>query len=300
VIKDILVFVIYKFFSYFFIFMPKFILKYILKFLSYFIYIINIKHRKIAFLNLDLAFKDTKSKEEKRNIIKYTYKNLFLNIYEFINNQYISNNKILSKVNVINENYVLDAIKQNRKIILVASHFGCWEQFAYLSIKYGKLAIVSRRMNNQYINKDYIKTRTKKNIIMIEKKEAAKGMIRALRDDYNLLVAIDQNSPKGIDVDFFGLKTKTISSTSKLALKFDALLIPIFCKVNDFEDYTITFKQPIDTNKIEDQEFKNDPILYLTQKQTHIIEGEIRKYPSQWFWQHKRWKYYYNQLYRKL
>lgn len=294
---DYLVFIIYKSLNLLFRLCPKFILKFILNLLAGFVFLINKKHKKIAKLNLDLAFKDEKNDKEKNEIIKASYKSLIYNMYEFIDNQYASKEEIFSKAEMIGQKYVEDAIKDNRKIIFIASHFGAWElAVPYTALKYGTVAIVNRRMNNKFINKEYVKARDKNNIIMIEKREAAKGMIKALRNGYHVAVAVDQNTPAGIEISFFGNKTKATDSTSRLAVKFDALLIPVFGRINKLGEYVVEFKEPIDHQLLE----YDNKIHKLTQMQADVIENEIRLYPKQWFWQHKRWKFYYSDSYDKL
>lgn len=86
-------------------------------------------------------------------------------------------------------------------------------------------------------------------------------------------------------------------STSRLALKFDAVIIPIFPLCNGFRNYTIKVCEPID---VTDVEFKTkDKIQELTQMQTDIISQQIFEKPDDWFWQHKRFKKYHSAIYAK-
>ena len=121
-------------------------------------------------------------------------------------------------------------------------------------------------------------------------------MIKALRNGYHVAVAVDQNTPAGIEISFFGNKTKATDSTSRLAVKFDALLIPVFGRINKLGEYVVEFKEPIDHQLLE----YDNKIHKLTQMQADVIENEIRLYPKQWVWQHKRWKFYYSDSYDKL
>lgn len=280
-----------------FIFTPRIFIKYFLKFLAYTITKLNLKHSKIARANLNLAFDDNLNDNEKNNIIEKSYLTLLYNMYEFVDNQYASKEKILSKANIIGEEHVLKAQKDNRQIIFIGYHYGAWEvSVPFIGLKYGKVGIVNRKMNNKYINDEYVKARDKNNIIMIDKKVAAKGMLKAIKNGYNLAVIIDQNTPSGIDIDFFSHKTKATDSTSRLAFKFDALLIPVFCTINELGSYTIEFLEPL-----ESKDYKGDnQINDLTQAQANILEDRVTKLPEQWFWQHKRWKFFYPDMYKNL
>ncbi len=158
----------------------------------------------------------------------------------------------------------------------------------YVALKYGKLAVVNRKMDNPYINDMYEKARDRNNITMLEKKSAAKGMLKAFKDKKAVALVIDQHMKNGIEIDFFNKKVMATDATSRLALKLDAVIIPIFCVMNNFRDYTLKVGEEIDCKKIN---FKTDDhIKELTQIQSNIIEKQILEYPHLWFWQHKRWK----------
>jgi KDO2-lipid IV(A) lauroyltransferase len=137
------------------------------------------------------------------------------------------------------------------------------------------------------------KIRNKNNCEMLYKKESAKGLIKALKNDKILGLAIDQNITlkAGMEVRFFDHRATQADSPARLAKKFDAIIIPVFSILNDFCDYTIKFGEPIDING------SNLSIEEATQMQADVIEAQIRDYPDIWFWQHKRWKEFYREKY---
>ncbi|PHO11671.1 lipid A biosynthesis acyltransferase [Malaciobacter marinus] len=295
-IKDCYRYVLYNIFKFIVLITPKFITKYILIFIAHLANRFNKEHLHIANVNLDLVYGDSITKEKKEEIILTSYKSLLFNLYEFVENQHISKEKLISKANIINEDVILNAIKKNRKIIYITAHYGGWEiALPYVALKYGKLAVVNRKMDNPYINDMYEKARDRNNITMLEKKSAAKGMLKAFKDKKAVALVIDQHMKNGIEIDFFNKKVMATDATSRLALKLDAVIIPIFCVMNNFRDYTLKVGEEIDCKKIN---FKTDDhIKELTQIQSNIIEKQILEYPHLWFWQHKRWKKYYKNLY---
>ncbi|WP_404318212.1 lipid A biosynthesis lauroyl acyltransferase [Malaciobacter canalis] len=297
-IKDYYRFLLYKIFRFIFAVMPYFILKPLLIFATKLVNKFNKRYNKIVQANLDLVFGDTISQERKEEIRFNSYKSLFFNMYEFVENQSISKEKLFKKANFENEHYIIEAIENNRKIIFITAHYGGWEiALPYVALKFGTLAVVNRKMDNPLINKLYIEARDRNNIIMLEKKTAAKGMLKALKNNHHVAVVIDQHIKDGIEIDFFNKKVLATDSTSRLALKFDALIIPIFSQMNDFRDYTLKVYEPLDVRNIE---FKtDDKVKELTIMQSKIIEEQIRNKPDFWFWQHKRWKQFYKEIYKK-
>ena len=297
-VKEYFVYYIYIFFKFIFTVLPKGLVKYILIFSAKIAFKFNKKHKHIAKVNLDLAYENTILDEEKNIIIYESYKSLLFNMYEFIENQSISKEKLLSKAKIENEEIILNAIKADRKIIFVTAHYGGWElAIPYIALKYGTLAVVNRKMDNPLLNELYIEARDRNNIVMLEKKVAAKGMIKAFKQKQNVAVAIDQHMRKGVEIEFFDKKVTVTDATARLAIKFEALIIPVFAEMNDFRDYTIKVYEAIDPLKVE---FKSeDKIKELTQLQSNIIEKQIKEFPSLWFWQHKKWKNFYKDLYKR-
>ncbi len=292
--KDYLVYLLYVFVKFIFRIIPNTLMKQILRILAKIIYKLNKKHKKIARVNLDIAFGNNIKNEKKNEIIYKSYESLLFNMYEFIENQYINKVDLLNKAVIQNEEIITNAIKQKRKIIFVTAHYGGWELvIPYAALKYGNMAVVNRKMNNKYINEAYIKARNRNNIIMLDKKSAAKGMVKALKSGNNVAVAIDQHAAIGINVEFFGKKVSATDATSRLAVKFDALIIPMFAVTKDFRKYTIKVCEPIESKDIKAE----DKILALTQIQANVIEKQIKEQPELWFWQHKRWKEFHKSMY---
>ena len=239
-IKDYFRLFLYKTFIFLFFITPRFLMKKFLEILAFLAYKFNKKHKSIAKANLDLVYKNTISEERKEEIIYNSYKSLVFNMHEFIENQKLTKDEILGKANIINGEIIEKALKENRKIIYISAHYGGWElTVPYIALKFGKVAIVNRKMDNPHIQKLYEEARTKNNVTMLEKQSAAKGMIKAFKDEKAVAVVIDQHIGSGIDIDFLGQKVKATDSTSRLALKFDAIIIPIFTYCNGFRDFGI-------------------------------------------------------------
>ena len=297
-IKDYFRLFLYNTFILFFLTTPKAIMKRMLLFLAFVASKLNKKHLRIARANLNLVYKDSISKARKDEIIYNSYKSLVFNMYEFIENQNISKEKLFEKANILNKEIIEKAFKENRKIIYMTAHYGGWEiTLPYIALMFGEIATVNRKMNNPHIQKKYEKARSKNSITMIEKEGAARGMIKAFKENKSIAVVIDQHINSGLDIEFLGQKDKATDSTSIMALKFDAVIIPIFTVCNDFRNWTIEVQEAIDVRTFD---FKtDDKIKELTQYQNDVVSKQIFKKPDFWLWQHKRFKEYHNDIYKK-
>jgi len=202
------------------------------------------------------------------------------------------------KAIIENEEVILKLIEEKKKIIIVTGHYGCWEfLIPFVAAKYKPMTVTIRPMNNKYINNIYEKARDRYNLSICEKKGAAKCIIKALKNDRMVAMTIDQNLDRrnsAVDVSFFEHKATQVDSPVRLATKLNAVILPVFIIRDDFEKYEIIFKEPIEVK----QNMNEAEIQSMSQNLSDILEEQIRSKPDDWFWQHRRWKMYYPEIYK--
>jgi len=265
--------------------------------LSSFIYLIDKKHRKIAKVNLDLAYEESLSKEEKEKIIKECYFNLTYSLVDFVKNQGISKEALLQKVTFENESILSDALHSGKKVILMTGHYGNWELIPLsIAAKFGSITGIGRKLDSAIMNAVLKQNREQFGIEMLDKKGAMKPMINVLKNGKILGLLVDQNTTEneGLLVDFFGKPVRHTPSAAILGRRFDALIIPVFITTEDHLHYKVTFYDAIITKKTQNKE---RDILESVQKQAKVTEEVIRKKPQEWFWLHKRWKNQFEDFY---
>ncbi len=291
---DYLLFLLYKSFKFIVLLFPKSVVKIFLDGMTNLLYCVNREHKRYAKANLDFVYGDTISEKRKWEIVKGSYQNLVYNLYEFIENQTLDLEGFEAKITVENEHFMTDALKNNRKIILITAHYGNWEYGnTFIPLKYRPTTMVGRPMNNKYLNDELDATRTKNNTQMLTKKDASRGLVKALKEDRIIGMVIDQHSGSGIEVEFLGHKVKQADSASRLAVKFDAIILPLFFTMDSFGKYTAKFYEPIEAKDFEGE----NQILNLTQAEADVMSEHILSKPEQWFWQHKRFKEYNKIIY---
>lgn len=277
---------------------PKRLTKHILYFISLMIYYLGKKHYRISKINLDLAFGNSKTDLEKNKIIKHSLLNMVYNIYEFVILQNQSFNEMEKKVELINEEYIIKLLEENKRIIIVTGHYGCWEfTLPFFALKYNPLTIISRKLNNKYLNNIFLKARDKQNLQMCEKSGAMMCVVKAMKQNRVVAFTIDQsiNQKQSVKVKFFGHDASQVDSPIRLASKFDAVILPLFTITDGFENHKIIFKKPITVKS----NMSEKEIQMMSQSISNILEAQVKQKPSGWFWQHRRWKLYYSKMYKK-
>ena len=268
------------------------------KFLAFAFMKLKKKRFHIVMTNLDLAFGETKTKEEKLEIAKKCYYNFakYLGI-NFILNQNTTKQKILKQVVFKNEHFLLDAIRSGRPIIVTTAHFGQWEIFGLaVAAHFGPSSVLGRKLDSSVMDKILRANRAQFDVELIDKDGGAKDILKALKARRIVGILVDQNTaPKdGIKVKFFGKDVLHTPAASVLAQKTNALIINAFIYQKDENLSEICFEQPIDITTFD----KEDAVQKATQMQCSACEEMVRARPEEYFWFHQRFKRFYENEYK--
>ncbi|WP_149720527.1 lipid A biosynthesis lauroyl acyltransferase [Campylobacter concisus] len=268
------------------------------KFLAFAFMKLKKKRFHVVMTNLNLAFGETKSKEEKLEIAKKCYYNFakYLGI-NFILNQNTTKQKILEQVVFKNEHFLLDAIRSGRPIIVTTAHFGQWEIFGLaVASHFGPSSVLGRKLDSSVMDKILRANRAQFDVELIDKDGGAKDILKALKARRIVGILVDQNTaPKdGIKVQFFGKDVLHTPAASVLAQKTNALIINAFIYQKGENLNEICFEEPIDISMFD----KEDAVQKVTQMQCSACEEMVRARPEEYFWFHQRFKRFYENEYK--
>ena len=278
--------------------LPSSLQKMLAKFLAFAFMKLKKKRFHVVMTNLNLAFGETKSKEEKLEIAKKCYYNFakYLGI-NFILNQNTTKQKILEQVVFKNEHFLLDAMKSGRPIIVTTAHFGQWEIFPLaVAAHFGPSSVLGRKLDSSVMDKILRANRSQFDVELIDKDGGAKDILKALKARRIVGILVDQNTaPKdGIKVQFFGKDVLHTPAASVLAQKTNALIINAFIYQKGENLNEICFEQPIDISTFD----KEDAVQKATQMQCSACEEMVRARPEEYFWFHQRFKRFYENEYK--
>ena len=177
------------------------------------------------------------------------------------------------------------AAARKRGVLIATGHLGNWELSAFTHAwMTGPINIVVRPLDNPKIDALVSRRRAMSGNSIISKREAARGILRALERGEAVGILVDQNtSPEeGVFIDFFGSKACAGTAFVKLAHRTGAAVVPGFALWEEREGrYVLRFYPEI--------EMTGD-VFADTQRIHSFLESVIREYPDQWLWIHRRWK----------
>ncbi len=182
------------------------------------------------------------------------------------------------------ENFT-NAQAEGRGVLVATAHLGNWELSAFThAIMTAPMHIVVRTLDNPRLDAFVEYRRALTGNPIITKKDAARGIFRALKAGDGVGILIDQNSSleEGVFIDFFGRKACANAAFVKFAHKTGAPVVPGFALWSE-EDrrYVLRFLPEVPMT---------GDVQADTQRVHSAIEAVIREHPDQWLWIHRRWK----------
>ena len=177
-----------------------------------------------------------------------------------------------------------------RGLIVVAGHLGNWELGgSYIASRGVRMEAVARRMQNPLFDEFLTETRRRVGVNVMHDSDAVRRVPRLVRDGGVAGFLFDQGAAglASTWVPFFGRYAKTPRGPAVFALRLDAPIV-FTCAVREPNGrYSMKFEEIV-VERTGDRERDVDAIVGAY---TNALERWVRRYPEQYFWQHRRWKH---------
>lgn len=170
-----------------------------------------------------------------------------------------------------------------RPAILVTAHFGNYDAARALLVTRGfPLAGIYRPFPDPRLNRRYVAAIGQVGQPLFPTtREGVVGMVRHLRGGGMIGILIDLDRPGGVLLDFLGQPTRTVLSMAEMALKHDALLVPVYgIRQPDGLQFRVVIDTPVSPGTPE----------AMTQALNDSLSAMVRAHPEQWLWWHNRRK----------
>lgn len=177
------------------------------------------------------------------------------------------------------------AKEKGKGVLFATLHLGAWELSAFAhALMAEPMHVVVRPLDNPLLDAFVEARRASSGNTILGKKEAARGIFQALKDNRAVGILVDQNVglDDGLFVNFFGRKACVSPTFAKLAARTGATVIPGYAIWSPEErKFILRFDEPVAIT---------GNTLIDTQRVQAALERAIRAYPDQWLWIHRRWK----------
>ena len=279
--------------------MPKSLRRAFFRFIATCGYLFAKGTNRIIATNLDFVFNNSLSRDEIKEIQKYSYFNMVLWVQSLIENLDVSDEELKKTVEIENEEILLNLKKENKPIILISAHYGNMEMLScYMNKFVMPIHQVARESNFKEIDEFIVKAREASGSKIVFRDGALKKLVKAIMKKEAISLIIDQNinARDGEEVDFLGKKAYQSASSASLARKFDAVIVPLAIFNKDEYKYKIKIYEPIIPVKTDNEK---EDVKLISQLEANAISAIIYEDKKQWFWPHKRFKSHYREIYEK-
>ncbi|WP_413718487.1 lysophospholipid acyltransferase family protein [Silicimonas sp. MF1-12-2] len=178
----------------------------------------------------------------------------------------------------------LEAAKADaRPMVLITAHLGNYDVVRGILSRQGlNIAALYKPMSNKAFNRRYVEA-----ISAIAEpvfplgRAGVSNLVRHLKSGGCVGIVADVANTNAPVLSFFGKPAHTPLSAAEWAVKYDALLVPVFA-LRDIDGlhFRIHVAEPIPHGEPE----------AMMQAYNDIVEELVRENMDQWFWIHRRWK----------
>lgn len=254
-------------------------------------YYIDGKHRRLSLENIRMALGKEKSPQELKRIIKENYCHIAQSGFEML--RALEYGKRYAHLLAIEGKENLDrALAKGKGAIGIMGHIGNITLLLRKIANEGYPAsVIAKDPKDELVARFMQELRDRSNMGTVPPKPkslVAKRSLTSLKRGELLIIPIDQNAGKeGIFVDFFGRPASTPAGPVIFAQRTGAPLVPMYIIREGRKRHRLIIEAEI---PLVNTENKEEDLITNTQRLTRVIERYVRKYPSQWWWMHNRWK----------
>lgn len=212
--------------------------------------------------------------------------------FELMQSWKMRNKSFLQKYVSFGAEAVAIAEDRSQGVVFAEGHFGNWEIPIPLYASIGfKVFYAAQKLSNPYV--DWVVRKIREGYggggaIYLRESEKYVPLLR--RGEPIGLVADQDAGNEGIFVNFMGKQASTHAGPAVLAYLGKARLAIGFCIYQGRGRYTFSARTLYRFRGKSDFTSSREAAEKLTQLWVSELEKEIRRFPEQYFWVHRRWK----------
>ena len=173
--------------------------------------------------------------------------------------------------------------------LIFACHLANWELPALAAVAHGlDTAVLYRRPNISSADVIIQDMRAAKMGALIPAgRDAPFKLAEALRSGQHVGMLVDQYLTNGVEVTFFGRKTRANPMLARLLRQIECPVHGV--RIIRLPGHRFRGELSEEINPVRDTAGRID-VQGTMQVVTSVIEGWIREHPEQWLWLHRRWR----------
>jgi KDO2-lipid IV(A) lauroyltransferase len=242
------------------------------------------ERRRIVRVNLRLAFPE-RSGEEHERLLWAHFRALGAGVFETAAAWFAPDRKFTGCGEVVGLEHLKAATADGAGVLLLTGHFTTLEIGArYLCVAGIRFNAMYRPVDNPLMDYWMHRWREDRSGLPALPKDDLRGIVRALRRGHAIWYGPDQTLEvrDSAFVPFFGVPTRTLTATSRLAEMGRAKVVPFFPQ-RVGNRYRVVIKPAL-------EHFPSGDDIADARRINALLEEAIREVPEQYFWVHRRFK----------
>jgi Kdo2-lipid IVA lauroyltransferase/acyltransferase len=248
------------------------------------------RRTRLAEANLAMVFPEVPAQERGR-IVRACWRHFCTMTLAYVRDSSIPFEQVATGFEVVGREHFEEALAGDTAVLLLSAHFGAWEAALSVLTSFGrKITVVGRQLDNPKLQERLVEGRTRGGIELLDRRNAARELVRAIREKAIVVLLIDQavQSHEGEKVPFFGHLAWTTTSPARMAVKYRVPISTVFTyPPRAGVKGRLEFEPMITPSSLAGEELEPARIM---QRVNERIEARIRRDPGIWLWFHDRWK----------
>lgn len=240
--------------------------------------------RRVTLINLRACFPE-KSEAERVQIGRGVFQSLGRSTLELGRLWYAPVDVALANVRMVDRHY-MDEWRGRKPVIVLAPHFvGLDIGGARFSREYPEAFSMYSAQKNKVFDAALRRARKRySDATLITRQQGLRPVLKALKEKkpFYYLPDMDFGAKDAAFVDFFGIKTATVTALSRLCEITGAKVIPLITRQTE-DGYESRFYPAWENYPSSDADAD-------ARRMNAFLEERIREIPDQYFWVHKRFK----------
>src|SRR6202522_215996 len=237
-------------------------------------------NRPIALKNLEIAFPEM-TRAARLTILRHMYRSWGRVLAEWTHLPELSRANVERVATYEGKEHWDEAERRSNGhgLFVLTGHYGNFELMQIAQSVYGyRLAIVHRALRNPLLDAATATQRVRYGNRIIERKAGGREMMRMLRQNWMIAIALDLDVRKGVFVDFFGLPASTSDGPARLSIATGAPVMPVFMvREGDTVRHKIKILPAFYPEKTRNKEAA---VREYTQQYSNTLEQMIRAHPE--------------------
>ncbi len=260
------------------------------RFLGTLAYYLDFRHRPLVYTNLKIAFAETRTPHQLRQISKKCFQSFGQNVIELLRLPLLNKGLFKEYVNIEGKEHVDAALAKGKGVILLAMHFGSWELASLSSAMLGHpyRVIVKPQTRFSRLGELLNSYRECNGSVLIERGLGMREFIKGLKNNEVIGMVVDQGGKDGTLVPLFNRQASMSVGAVRTALKMGVPVCFAAIMREDGPRHRLIIEPPL---KMEDTGDLDRDIPANLTKVAQRMEHYIREYPHEYMWFYKIWKY---------